>query len=99
MKQRTLAIMAGVSATAALAMVITTHIVHGQTQPPTSIYNPSPPGILPPDIATELARVEREVDFIEQEAIAQWQALPPPTLAGNPPILQNYGVPAETLLG
>src|SRR5260370_18197812 len=34
MKQKTLAIMAGVSATAALAMVFTTHIVHGQTTPP-----------------------------------------------------------------
>jgi cytochrome c peroxidase len=34
MKQRTLAIMAGVSGTAALAMVFTTHIVHGQTTPP-----------------------------------------------------------------
>jgi cytochrome c peroxidase len=99
MKQRTLAIMAGVSATAALAMVITTHIVHGQTQPPTSIYNPYPPGILPADIATELARVEREVDFIEAEAIAQWQAIPPPTLAGNPPILQNTGVPSVEILG
>jgi cytochrome c peroxidase len=91
--------MAGVSVTAALAMVLTTHIVHGQSQPPTSIYNPYPPGILPSDIASELARVEREVDFIEQEAIAQWQATPPPTLTGNPPILQNYGVASVEILG
>jgi cytochrome c peroxidase len=99
MKQRTLAIMAGVGATAALAMVLTTHIVHGQSQPPTSIYNPYPPGILPSDIATELARVEREVDAIEAEAITQWQALPPPTLTGNPPILQGTGVQSVEILG
>src|SRR5260370_22319047 len=98
MKQKHLAVMAGVSVTAALAMVLTTHIVHGQSQPPTTIYNPYPPGILPSDIASELARVEREVDFIEQEALAQWQATPPPILTGNPPILQNTGsLSVETL--
>jgi cytochrome c peroxidase len=99
MKQTHLAIMAGVSVTAALAMVLTTHIVHGQSQPPTTIYNPYPPGILPADIATELARVEREVDFIEAEAVAQWHATPPPTLTGNPPILQNYGTASVEILG
>src|SRR5258708_16081496 len=89
MKQKHLAVMAGVSVTAALAMVLTTHIVHGQSQPPTTIYNPYPPGILPADIDAELARVEREVDFIEAEALAQWQATPPPMLTRNPPILHN----------
>jgi cytochrome c peroxidase len=99
MKQTHLAIMAGVSVTAALAMVLTTHIVHGQSQPPTSIYNPYPPGILPPDIDTEIARVLREIDFIEAEAIGQWQALPPPILTGNPPTLQNTGVASIEILG
>jgi cytochrome c peroxidase len=99
MKQTHLAIMASVSVTAALAMVLTTHIVHGQSQPPTTIYNPYPTGILPSDITTELARVEREVDFIEQEAITQWKALPPPTLTGNPPILQDTGVASVEILG
>src|SRR5260370_38229701 len=99
MNQQHLAIIAGVSVTAALAMVLTTHIVHGQSQPPTSIYNPYPPGILPSDIASELARVEREVDFIEAEAIAQWKATPPPTLTGNPPILQDYGTASVEILG
>ena len=38
MKQKHLAVMAGVSVTAAVAMVFTTHIVHGQTViPPFSI--------------------------------------------------------------
>jgi cytochrome c peroxidase len=99
MKQKHLAIMAGVSVTAALAMVFTTHIVHGQSQPPNTIYNPYPPGILPADITTELTRVEGEVDFIEAEAITQWKALPPPTLTGNPPILQGTGVQSVEILG
>jgi cytochrome c peroxidase len=99
MKQTHLAVMAGVSVTAALAMVLTTHIVHGQSQPPTTIYNPYPTGILPADITSELARVEREVDFIEAEAITQWKATPPPTLTGNPPILQDTGVASVEVLG
>ena len=68
-----------------------------QVVPP--IYNPYPPGILPSDINSEIARVLREVDFIETEAIAQWHAIPPPTLAGNPPILQNTGVASVEILG
>jgi cytochrome c peroxidase len=99
MKQTHLAIMAGVSVTAALAMVLTNHIVHGQSQPPTSIYNPYPTPILPSDIATELTRVEREVDFIEAEALTQWQAIPPPLVTGNPPVLQNTGTPLVEILG
>jgi cytochrome c peroxidase len=99
MKQKHLAVMAGVSVTLAIGTVFTTHIVHGQSQPPTTIYNPYPTGILPSDITTELARVEREVDTIEQEAIAAWKLLPPPTLTGNPPILQDTGVASVEILG
>lgn len=99
MKQSHLAIMAGVSVTAALAMVITTHIVHAQSQPPTTIYNPYPPGILPSDLSSEIARVLREVDGIETEAIGQWQALPPLTPVGNPPILQDNGQAGVEILG
>jgi cytochrome c peroxidase len=99
MKQTQMAVIAGVSVTAALAMVLTTHIVHGQSQPPNTIYNPYPAGILPADITTELTRVEGEVDFIEAEAITQWKALPPPILTGNPPILQNTGVQSVEVLG
>jgi hypothetical protein len=65
----------------------------------TPIYNPYPPGILPSDLNSELARVLREVNFIETEAIGQWHALPPPTLTGNPPILQNTGVASVEVLG
>jgi cytochrome c peroxidase len=99
MKQKHLAALAGVSVTLAIGTVFTTHIVHGQSQPPTTIYNPYPTGILPTDIVSELARVEREVDFIEAEAITQWKAIPPPTLTGNPPILQGTGVQSVEVLG
>jgi cytochrome c peroxidase len=99
MKQKHLAVMAGVSVTLAIGTVFTTHIVHGQSQPPTSIYNPYPTGILPPDITTELARVEGEVDFIEAEAITQWKAIPPPVVTGNPLTLQNTGTALVEILG
>src|SRR6266446_8709942 len=61
-------------------------------------YNPYPPGILPPDLDTEIARVRREVTTIENEAIVQWRALPPPVLMGQPPTLQG-GMRANQLLG
>jgi cytochrome c peroxidase len=99
MKQKHLAAIAGVSVTLAIGTVFTTHIVHGQSQPPTSIYNPYPTTILPSDITTELTRVEGEVDFIEAEAITQWQAIPPPLVTGNPPTLQNTGLPLVEILG
>jgi len=63
------------------------------------VYNPYPPGILPSDLNSELARVLAEVDFIENRAIARWQALTPPTLTGQPPILQNTGTEAVETLG
>src|SRR6266478_4424485 len=69
------------------------------TQPPGTIYNPYPAGILPADLVSEIARVRREVGFIEAEAIAQWQALTPPTLTGQPPTLQGTGQRANVLLG
>jgi cytochrome c peroxidase len=62
-------------------------------------YNPYPPGILPSDLVSELARVRREVAFIENEALAQWHALPPPVLTGQPPTLQGTGQRANQLLG
>jgi len=48
----------------------------GKNKPhPGAIYDPYPPGILPADIDAELARVLREIDGIEQEALAQLRAL------------------------
>ena len=69
------------------------------TQPSSAVYNPYPTGILPADLTSEIARVRSEVLFIETEAIAQWQALTPPTLTGQPPTLQGTGQRANVLLG
>ncbi len=95
MTRKILLVVAVACATIAGVMSLSLHIVHGQS----TIYNPYPPGILPSNIDTELARVLQEVQFIETEAIGQWQALPPLTVAGNPPILQNNGQAAVEILG
>src|ERR1700676_1921504 len=62
-------------------------------------YNPYPPGILPPDIVSETARVRREIQGIFNQALAEWQALTPPTLTGQPPTLQGTGYQAVQTLG
>ena len=67
--------------------------------PPSTIYNPYPPGILPADIDSELARVLREVDVIEARAITRWRALPPPNLTGQPPTFQGTGTEMVETLG
>jgi cytochrome c peroxidase len=85
------------------AMLLPSGIVTAQPAPTSANlfppYNPYPPGILPPDLVAEIARVRREVATIENEAIAQWHALPPPTLTGQPPTLQGTGMRANQLLG
>jgi cytochrome c peroxidase len=63
------------------------------------IYDPYPPGILPPDLNSEIARVLREIDVIEARALARWRALTPPILTGQPPILKNTGTEATETLG
>jgi len=62
-------------------------------------YNPYPPGILPADLDSELARVYREIQGIEQEALAQWRALGPVTYTGQPPIIKGNGYDAVRILG
>jgi cytochrome c peroxidase len=85
------------------AAVITAALViplrRERAQTTSTIFNPYPPGILPTNINSEITRVIREVNGIETEAIAQWHALPTPTVAGNPPILQGSGVQAVQILG
>ena len=56
-----------------------------QVVPP--LYEPYPPGILPPDLRAEIARVRREIQGIFKDTLNQWRALPPPTLTGQPPTL------------
>src|SRR6266404_6124120 len=69
------------------------------TQPPGTIYNPYPPGILPADLVSEIARVRSEIAFIFNQAVAEWQALPPFTVTGQPPTFQGNGYQAVITLG
>jgi cytochrome c peroxidase len=62
-------------------------------------YNPYPSGILPADLVSEIARVRREVNVIFQQALAQWHALPLPTVTGQPPTLHGSGYSAVQTLG
>src|SRR6266478_6186986 len=68
-----------------------------QVVPP--VYDPYPPGILPADLVSEIARVRREVQGLFNEALAESRALTPPTLTGNPPTLQGTGYQAVEVLG
>jgi cytochrome c peroxidase len=71
----------------------------GASEAPPPVYDPYPPGILPGDLDSELARVRREANSIFQEAIGEWQALPPLNVQGNPPTLQGSGYQAVEVLG
>jgi cytochrome c peroxidase len=67
--------------------------------PVTQDYNPYPPGILPADLSSETARVQREVDLVEGRALARWRALNTPAIKGQPPILEGTGTEAVETLG
>jgi len=80
-----------------LGILTVSHVVPvlgGQPPPPPPpsppIYNPYPPGILPDDLVSEIARVRREVNGIFEEALAEALALVPPTLTGT---LQHFRAP------
>jgi cytochrome c peroxidase len=62
-------------------------------------YNPYPPGILPPDLDPEIARVQREMRSIFNEALTEWRQVPSPKVTGNPPILQGNGYEVVEVLG
>jgi cytochrome c peroxidase len=71
-------------------------ITYGQQNSSPAVYNPYPPGILPADLDSEIARVLREIDVIEGRAIKRWHSLPPPTRlemrpGPNPPVLKDTG--------
>src|SRR6266566_8907192 len=111
MKRRKLSALLAVFVTTAAALLICSQTVlvsaqnqgtqsqNGNREEAPPFYNPYPPGILPPDLPQEIERVRREVRFIENEALAQWHALPPPTLTNQPPILAHTGQRANVLLG
>jgi cytochrome c peroxidase len=104
MKRRRLIALSTVIVTAIVALLISsqTVLISAQSDEPDPTpppYNPYPPGILPADLNSEIARVLREVDNIEFEALAQLRVLPPPTLTGQPPILAHTGQRLNVLLG
>jgi len=101
MKYRYLVIATVVVAGALALWMSNSRVVSAQDNTAASlpVYNPYPPGILPANLNSEVQRVLREVDFIEGRALARWQALKPPTLTGQPPILQNTGTESVETLG
>src|SRR5260370_40177140 len=89
-----------------VALLVCAGLISGQAGPQATgnhqqprVYNPYPPGILPSNLSSEIARVLREVDFVESRALARWHALKPPILTGQPPVLQNTGTEAVETLG
>jgi hypothetical protein len=68
-----------------------------------TVYNPYPPGLLPANLDSEIARVLQEIAVIEARAIQGWRSLPPPTTppvrsGPNPPVLPGSGTESiETL--
>jgi cytochrome c peroxidase len=88
----------GVCAVAVCMMLLVTG-PRASAQNASALYNPYPPGILPPDLNPEIERVLREVRVVENRALARWATLTPPTLTGQPPILQGTGTEAIETLG
>src|SRR5271165_4136088 len=102
MRQTSLIVLGATAATIAAALSISAHIVRGQSESAAKsapLYSPYPPGILPSDLSSETARVQREVDLIEERALARWHSLKKPILTGQPPILQNTGTEVIETLG
>ena len=100
MRRTTLILLSVVCLTVVGAVMITRGVsTQNATALPAPVYNPYPPGILPANLNSEIARVLAEVDFIESRAITRWHNLTPPTLTGQPPTLQNTGTEAVETLG
>ena len=112
MKRSMLTITSAVCAAGLIAIIVGSHTLSAQDEhadkgdkdKPPPVYNPYPPGILPPDLDSEIARVLREIDVIEGRAIERWHSLPLPTRLGirpgpNPPVLKNTGTESIETLG
>src|SRR5258706_8166143 len=103
MKQRRLIAVSTLTTTAVAALLISSQTVLIPAQNPTPTptpYNPYPPGILPADLTTEIARVQREIQFIFNQALGEMAALPLPlTPTGQPPTLQGSGYQGVQTLG
>jgi cytochrome c peroxidase len=102
-KTRLIALAVTCMAIMVAAVSISTRIVLGQSEAKAVgsalAYNPYPSGILPSDLSSEIARVEREVDLIEGRALVRWKGLGHPTMTGQPPVLQNTGTETMETLG
>src|SRR5713101_3898862 len=68
-------------------------------EPSPTAYNPYPAGILPAYVNSELMRVQREIQGIEDATLVQAKALPPLTFTTNPPIIHLNGYQAVETLG
>jgi cytochrome c peroxidase len=114
MNRRKLILLGTITVTVVLALLISSQTAlisaqNGQTgvnsgrgdepDPTPPPYNPYPPGILPADLNSELERVQREIRFIESEAIVEWHKLGPVTYTQNPPIIKGNGYQAVRVLG
>ena len=112
MKRRKVIGLSTVTITAVAALLISSQIgpvsaqnpQNGKGEAPFPLYNPYPPGLLPQNLDSEIARVLREIDVIEGRAIERWHSLPPPTQlpmrpGPNPPILQGTGTESIETLG
>jgi cytochrome c peroxidase len=107
MKRSMLIITSAVCAAGLIAIIVGSHAVSAQDEhgkkgdkdTPPPFYNPYPPGILPSDLTSEIMRVQREITFIENEALAQAALLPAPVVTGQPPVLQGSGYQAVGTLG
>jgi cytochrome c peroxidase len=108
MRHARLIAIGAVSASIAATLCISTRLLRAQnsTSEPTpqqavtsTPYNPYPPGILPSNLDSEIARVQREIQGIFDNYLAQWHALPPPNPQGNPPTLQGSGYASVRILG
>jgi cytochrome c peroxidase len=103
MKRKTIALLM-LSLGIAIALLVSVRSTSAQQPPTFPVYNPYPPGLLPADLDSEIARVLREIDVIEARAIQRWRSLPPPTRPGvrpgpNPPVLQGTGTESIETLG
>ena len=112
MKRSMLTITSAVCAAGLIAIIVGSHTLSAQDEhadkgdkdKPPPVYNPYPPGILPADLDSEIARVLREIDVIEGRAIERWHSLPLPTRLGirpgpNPPVLKDTGTESIETLG
>jgi cytochrome c peroxidase len=75
----------------------------GGDQPATTAsatpYDPYPPGILPTNLEAETTRVQDEIRLLFNRTLETARALPPVTVAANPPTQQGTGYEATQLLG